>query len=66
MIQAAPVPRSRIASVALRALISQSTCDVTFLEIALLVRGVPLVSELIRDLPVPCALIFYSFGEAFG
>ncbi len=38
----------------------------TFLEIALLDREVPLVSELIGDLPVQCALIFLDGQEQVG
>jgi hypothetical protein len=38
----------------------------TFLEIALLDREVSLVSELIGDLPVQCALIFLDRQEQVG
>ena len=67
MIQLAQIQRFRMASVALRApLFPEHPAAMTLLEIALLDRGALLVSELIRDLPVQCALIFLDCQEQVG
>lgn len=67
LIQLAQIKRFRMASVASRApRFPEHPAAMTLLEIALLGREALLVSELIRDLPMQCALIFLDCEEQVG